>query len=130
MENEISDPSSLDIGDTATVPDIWRADISTIVQSLCERDFTLSQPQDITTTVEPTTARHMKGALNDYGETLAPLPEESWKTSYCERFSEKEWKVEVDLWTTESGRSDMVLTIEVDGLEEGYSFELTSIHVP
>lgn len=40
------------------------------------------------------------------------------------------WEVLVDLWTIESGRSDLVLTVFVLETTDGFRFEIDSVHVP
>jgi hypothetical protein len=40
------------------------------------------------------------------------------------------WDVLVDLWTVESGRSDLALILRVYESEEEFRFEIESVHVP
>lgn len=40
------------------------------------------------------------------------------------------WDVLVDLWTVESGASDLVLFARVFEVENGFRFEIASVHVP
>ena len=45
----------------------------------------------------------------DYGEALVELPDATWRSSLAQRVSNDRCDVLVDLWTAESGRSDLVL---------------------
>ena len=65
----------------------------------------------------------------NYGETLADLPDEAWETSIAQWMG-THWDVLLDLWTVESGRSDMALCARVFEEEDGFRFEIDSVHVP
>ncbi|AKU94643.1 hypothetical protein AKJ09_01307 [Labilithrix luteola] len=40
------------------------------------------------------------------------------------------WQVLIDLWTIESGASDLVLDAWVFETEDGFRFEINSVYVP
>ena len=68
--------------------------------------------------------------VRDYGETLTVLPGEAWNISEAQ-WMVGYWDCLVDLWTEESGASDLVLFVRVTELESGaYRFAVTSVHVP
>jgi hypothetical protein len=76
------------------------------------------------------TQKQITEYVADYGETLDELPEETWTTSVAQ-WTGPLWDVLVDLWTKESGKSDLVLHARV--FEEGpgeYRIVVDSVHVP
>lgn len=50
--------------------------------------------------------------VRGYGRTLRSLPEEAWKHVRVYERSDGSAGVDVDLWTTEEGRSDLTLQLE------------------
>jgi len=62
-------------------------------------------------------------------ETLAELPDETWATSVSQWMG-THWEVLVDLWTVESGKSDLVLDARVFEQETGFRIEIHSVYVP
>jgi hypothetical protein len=46
------------------------------------------------------------------------------------QWMETHWDLLVDLWTAESGRSDLVLAVRVFECDGDYRFEIDSVHVP
>ena len=71
----------------------------------------------------------MKRYLADYGETLIDLPDETWETSVSQWMG-PHWDVLVDLWTAESGRSDLVLHVQVFETRSGFRVEIHAVYVP
>ncbi len=67
--------------------------------------------------------------VTDYGETLAELPDDTWQSSVSQWMG-THWDILVDLWTVESGKSDLVLSGRVFESNGGYRFEIDSLHVP
>lgn len=67
--------------------------------------------------------------VTDYGETLVPLPAESWDTSVT-LWQRDYWEVLVDLWTEPGERSDLVLHMEVREKAGSYSFRVVLVCVP
>ena len=63
-------------------------------------------------TVDASTASQIQDYLADYGETLVPLPDATWESSVSQWMG-GHWDVVVDLFTEESGRSDLVLAARV-----------------
>ncbi|MCE9578149.1 MAG: hypothetical protein K8W52_33800 [Deltaproteobacteria bacterium] len=111
------------------VADVWRPVIREIVEAFTKGDYALAK--GITSVKAPSKARasHAKKYVADYGETLTELPDETWATSES-HWTGTHWDVLVDLWTRESGRSDLVLFLRVHEVGAGYAFEVDSLHVP
>lgn len=107
----------------------WRPAFREIVKAFVAGDYSLERGIVSVEPVSSKTADSIQASIDAYGETLAELPEEAWTTSVSQRIS-THWDVLVDLWTVESGRSDMVLHSRV--FEEGESFrvEVYLVYVP
>lgn len=111
------------------VADAWRPPLRQIVKALAEGDYDLSRSIPSTAPVLKATANQIRAYITDFGEALAELPDESWDTSVSQWMG-THWEVLVDLWTVESGRSDLVLYVRVFEVDNGFRFEVDSIHVP
>ncbi len=129
MTAEVIQPALKD-GDAAhPVPSDWRPALREVVAAFCRGDFALTGLTSVDP-VDAATQEYVKEYLADYGETLDELPEETWMTSVAQ-WTGTLWDVLVDLWTKESGKSDLVLHARV--LEEGagdYRIVVDSVHVP
>jgi len=79
--------------------------------------------------VSEQTTKHILRYIEDYGETLVPLPEESWQTSIY-IWMGSFWEVYVDLWTLKEGRSDLIVSVKVYETNEGYNLEIHMVYVP
>lgn len=121
-----ADPDPREAGQQP-VPTSWRPILSAIVDSLRGRAAAI--PSLDVAPLSPSTAAQITAYLGDYGETLAPLPPATWETSICQ-WSGAHWDVLVDLWTEESGASDLVLQVEVTPREDGYLFTVHMVYVP
>ena len=53
----------------------------------------------------------------------------SWQSSLCQWMGDS-WDVLVDLWTAESGPSDLVLFVRVTESGSSYRFEVRGVWVP
>lgn len=107
----------------------WRPIIREIVAALARGDLSLTGLTSVVA-AEPKTQYQIKRYLADYGETLVALPDETWTTSIAQ-WMQTHWDVLVDLWTKESGKSDLVLSLRVFEEETGqYRLEVDSVHVP
>lgn len=107
----------------------WRPSLKEIADALARENYAL---RGLTADVSPVSAQlanRMKSNVEAYGETLDDLPEETWKTSQALWMGEH-WDVLLDLWTRESGPSDLVLHARVFETESGFRIEVTSVHVP
>lgn len=94
------------------VPTEWRPVMAKVVAAFAAGDFGLRQGIAGVEPVSSSTASQVQNYLESYGATLVALPEETWETSVC-IWSGAYWDVLVDLWTSEEGRSDMVLHAHV-----------------
>lgn len=88
-------------------------------------------PRGIPSVASPSkaTADQIRTYIADFGGTLAELPDEAWGSSVSQ-WMETHWEVLVDLWTVESGKSDLVLYLRVFEAGTGFRFEIDSLHVP
>jgi|SRR5688572_11586416 hypothetical protein len=113
---------------THPIASIWRPTLEAIVQALARGNFSLSGVPSVAP-VSKSTAKHMRDYIADYGETLAPLPAATWRSSFAQ-WLDGLWDITVDLWTKESGRSDMVLSSQVFEVDDGYRFKVHMVYVP
>jgi hypothetical protein len=113
------------------VPLVWRATLRDIVARLVARDFSLAQGVAHVEPVRAAVAQQIDKFIANYGETLAPLPEETWASSVY-RWSKisNRWDVRLDLWSVEEGHSDLVLSVAVTEAPGGYRYALKSVLVP
>ncbi len=107
----------------------WRQTFREIVKAFVAGDYALERAVSYVAPVTPRTADHARAYVADYGETLAELPEDAWKTSVAQWMS-THWDVLVDLWTVESGCSDMVLHARVLEVGESFRVEIYMVYVP
>ena len=111
------------------VADTWRPMIQDIVKALAEGDYGLVRGIPSVAPPLATTAAQMRTYVADFGETLAELPDETWNTSVSQWIG-THWDVLVDLWTLESGRSDLTLSLRVYEAEAGFKIVIDSLHIP
>ena len=107
----------------------WRATLRDIVEAFVQGDYALARGLHSVAPVSPATAEQIRRYIADYGETLVELPDETWETSVSQWMG-THWEVLIDLWTIESGESDMVLSARVFAMEDGFQIEIDSVHVP
>jgi hypothetical protein len=108
----------------------WRPAFTEVVRAFAEGDFQLSRGVPSVAPIQPDVAAQIQAYVRDYGESLIELPEEAWSTSISHWMWDY-WEVVVDLWTAESGRSDMILLARVYEAEKGgVLIEVNSVHVP
>ncbi len=116
-------------GHEGPVPLSWRKTLGDIVSAFVRDDFELKTKVAGVESPTVKTAATMRAYVADYGETLVELPGETWKTSVAAGKAPR-WEVLVDLWTKESGRSDMVLDVNVIESGVDYRFEIHALYVP
>lgn len=107
----------------------WRPTIRAIVKAFAKSDYALAHPIPSVSPPSSATTKQMKAYVADFGESLAELPNETWVTS-ASQWTGTHWDVLVDLWTIESGRSDLVLALRIHEDGPGFRFEIDSLHVP
>ena len=107
----------------------WRPTIRAIAGALAEGDWALSRGIPDVAPLSADDADRIRRYVAAYGETLTELSEETWDSSVSQ-WMETHWEVIVDLWTIESGRSDLVLSMSVFETGDGFRYEIHSVHVP
>ena len=112
------------------VPAAWRPLLRSVVRAFVGGDFGLGVGVDGVHPVSDKDAAQIRDYVADYGETLIELPEETWTTSVVQQVDDALWDVLVDLWTAESGCSDMVLQGRFDTSKPGLSFRVHLVYVP
>lgn len=111
------------------VPSAWRGPLREVVEAFVEGDYALNRGVRSVAPVAPNTADQIRRYIAAHGETLSDLPEETWASSVSQWMG-THWDVLVDLWTEESGASDLVLHSRVFESEGGFRIEIDSVHVP
>lgn len=111
------------------VPRTWRPIIRSIVDSLKRGDYQLKNASPDVERLSEESAKGVLEVVTYYGETLDTLPEHTWNTSVC-RWMGDRWELVVDLYTLESGASDLVLSLQVFETEATYRFKVDWVNVP
>ena len=111
------------------IASVWRHTLREIAKAIAEGDYGLSRGVATVGPVSDATAERIRAYISSYGETLNDLHEDTWNRSVSQWMG-THWEVLVDLWTKESGASDLVLTVFVFETSIGYRFEIESVHVP
>jgi hypothetical protein len=111
------------------VATVWREAFRDVVKGFKQGDYALATSVPMVAPVSSAAAARIKAYLLDYGETLADLPDEAWVTSAAQWMG-THWDVVVDLWTVESGPSDMVISARVFEVEMSFRIEIDSVYVP
>jgi hypothetical protein len=76
------------------------------------------------------TAEQLERAVREYGRTLVALPEEVWALVQVYRLEDGSGVVlEVPLWTTEEGRSDLTLSLTAYDRDGAVAIEIDDLHV-
>jgi hypothetical protein len=94
-----------------------------------KKDYLLTTCLDGVSTVSKETTNQIKEYIEDYGETLIQLPEETRETLACIWMGIHR-DVLVDLWTEGEGRSDLVLGAEALASETDYIVHVGMVYVP
>mgnify|MGYP000052608518 CR=1 FL=1 len=115
--------------DELPIPNIWRPIFAEIVNAFVKQDYELNSVITNVKPVSKNTAGQIKDYVEDYGEELIELPEESWNTSVYICYGDY-WNVLIDLYTEDEGLSDLVLNAEVRENDNGYVFDVKLIYVP
>lgn len=111
------------------IPSVWRPVFQAVVTALVSGDYQLSTPIPGVLPLSVETASWIRDYIQEYGEVLIELPEESWDSSICLWMGDY-WDVLVDLWTLSEGRSDLVLKARVRESDAGYAYEVEMVYVP
>ncbi len=129
ISNDINIPVIKDESKEVSIPSIWRPVFCAIVNAFVKADYQLSVGVPSVDPISAETAKQIEEYINDYGETLIDLPQETWNTSVTQWMGNN-WHVLVDLWTEGEGLSDMVLDVRVSDSQSGYLFEVYMVYVP
>ncbi|GAB2905720.1 hypothetical protein GCM10027046_39440 [Uliginosibacterium flavum] len=128
--NGISDVSVVkDEEHELPVPSIWRPVFRSIVSAFAKQDYQVDLGVLGVLPITSDTANQIDEYIQDYGETLIELPEDTWETSVCIWMGTR-WDVLIDLWTEGEGRSDMILSAKVSESSSGFVFEVYMVYVP
>jgi hypothetical protein len=111
------------------IPTDWRVAFSNVVDAFVRKDYSLSLGVAGVSSVSNETANHIKEYLEDYGQELVQLPQETWESSVC-LWMGSHWDVLIDLWTVGEGQSDLVLKAQVTESMNGYRIDIGMIYVP
>lgn len=111
------------------IPTAWRSTIKAIVHALVVRDYQLNSGVSGVAPVSAETANHIKKYVESYGAELVELPDEAWETSVC-IWTGSRWDALIDLWSASEGRSDLVLSLQVQESVAGIEFHIYMVYVP
>lgn len=111
------------------IPNIWRPTFLRIVDAFVEGDYALLCGVEGVVEVSNETVTQIKEYIEDYGETLVNLSDETWKSSVC-IWTGHHWDVLIDLWTAGEGRSDLVLSARVLDTKNGFIIDIYMVYVP
>lgn len=129
MASSTTVPALKDEDAAHSVATAWRATLCDIVRAFVAKDYTLRRRPTSVAPVGPAVADQIREYIADYGETLVEVPDDTWNASVSQRMGDH-WQVLVDLWTVESGESDMAMSVRVFEIDGGFRVELDSVHVP
>jgi hypothetical protein len=122
-------PAVKDEDSSHPIASAWRPALREVVRAFVQGDYALARGVPGVAPVNASTVDQMQRYVVSYGETLAELPEETWETSVAQWMG-THWDVLVDLWTIESGPSDMVLSARVTETEGSFRIEVGPLYVP
>ena len=111
------------------IPTIWRPIFSNIVNSFVEHDFGIRTGMRGVAPISNETAKQIEEYIDDYGETLIELSENTWDSSVCMWMGNR-WDVLIDLWTEREGHSDLVLNAQVTEVGTDYLVSIYMVYVP
>lgn len=111
------------------IPTAWRPIFSEIVNSFVKKDYCLREGLENVSAVSEETTNHIKEYIDEYGEELTQLSEDTWISSVC-IWMGTHWNVLIDLWTAGEGRSDLVLGAKVSENGSDYLVEIGIVYVP
>ena len=113
-----------------SVPAQWRPTLKKIVDCFVRGDYALAGIEGVKPLAKADAERIQRYVLG-YGETLVELSDETWKSSVVQWTGGEDWDVLVDLWTAESGRSDLGLFVLVrQQRNKPVRMQVRSVHVP
>jgi len=109
------------------VPEALRSTFRQIAEAFAAGDYQLrNHPIAGVRPVEPATAKWIAESISGYGDTLAPLNEQTWERSIY-RWMDGYWMALVDLTTSSEPVSDLSLHAK---LYEAGDVEVYGVYVP
>jgi hypothetical protein len=111
------------------IPHVWRPIFKNIVKAFVNQDYNLSLGVNNVNPVSDKTAEQIQEYIEDYGEELIDLSEETWDTSVYISYGDY-WNVLIDLFTKNEGLSDLVLNAEVREINNNYVVDINLVYVP
>lgn len=112
-----------------SIPTVWRPTFSKVVEAFSRKDYSLSGGIEGVSLVLNETANQIKEYIQDYGEELIQLPDETWDSSVY-IWTGSHWNVLIDLWTAGEGHSDLVLSAQVSEEDNRYIINISMVYVP
>lgn len=111
------------------IPHIWRPTFKAIVNAFVEKDYSLSSEIKNVKPISEETAQQIKEYIEDYGEELIELPNDTWNSSVYISYGNY-WNILIDLYTKDEGLSDLVLNTEIREDNNEYIFDIKLVYVP
>lgn len=112
------------------IPDAWRPTFAAVVNSIVERAAMIGGGLPEVDPVSEGVREQCLAAVDSYGDVdLVPLPNKTWETSVA-AWQGDHWLCLIDLWTSQEGRSDLVLEAEVRERAPGFRFTVNMVFVP
>ena len=109
------------------VPEPLRSTFRQIAGALVAGDYQLREHSIVgVRPVQPDTAKWIAENISAYGDTLAPLSEQTWERSIY-RWMDGHWEALVDLTTTSEQVSDLALHAKLYGAGD---VEIYGVYVP
>lgn len=107
----------------------WRPILLDLVASIARDDFSPDRLPPSVDRIRPDVAAQIRDYLREFGETLAELSAACWESSVSQWMGDH-WDAIIDLWTKESGASDLVLTVRVYEVQSEHRIDVESVLVP
>ena len=107
----------------------WRPIIAAIVKGIALDDYEILRGATLVSPPSAALADRIRKNIAAYGETVTDLSDDTWRRSVS-RWRRTYWGLLIDLWTVESGRSDLALSVHVFESSDGFRFEIDDVHVP
>jgi hypothetical protein len=111
------------------IPHVWRPTFKAIVNAFVEQDYKLSSEIKNVNPISDETAEQIKEYIEDYGEELIQLPDETWDSSVYMSYGDY-WNILIDLYTKGEGLSDLVLNAEIREFNNEYLIDIKLVYVP
>lgn len=112
------------------VPEPLRSTFGQIADAFLAGDFQLrDHPIAGVKPIDPDTAQSIADNISAYGETLAPLNEQTWDRSIY-RWMDGYWEMLVDLTTSAEPVSDLALHAKLYETSNGSSLVVEAVYVP